>query len=200
MSQSATVGGGPESQALEIRPVSPRVEASDAIVYVGALALILLGWWLKSWHDNRLSEATIDGVTVAYPTGWLHLPVAEPVRFQVLADDGTGATLTLYAAATSASQPSDALFFGSPNPAEAQSVYTQLGNQPATIDGQEAVQSDYAYVRTVVGRSTPPTVMRGRQVAWIADGELVLLALEAPESYWDAVGGSFDRLTAALAI
>jgi hypothetical protein len=200
MSQSATVGGGPESQALEIRPVSPRVEASDAIVYVGALLLVLLGWWLKSWHDNRLSEATIDSVSVAYPTGWLRLPVAEPARFQVLADDGTGATLTLYGTATSASQPSDALFFGSPNPAEVQSVYTQLGNQPTTVDGQEAVQSDYAYVRSVVGHGSPPMVVRGRQVAWIADGELLALALEAPEGYWDAVGGSFDRLVAAVSI
>jgi hypothetical protein len=196
-------GGGPESQALEVKPVSHRVSLSDLIVFVGAVVLVLVGWGLKRYHDNRTTTVEVDGVSLVYPAGWLRLPTEPPALFRATADDGTGSTLALYAADTAAGDPTQALLFGSPNPAESAPAYTPLDNEPTEVDGNvetTEIQSDYAYVQSEVARSTAPTVVRGRQVAWVQDGRLYVLALEAPEEHWAQAGDRFGRLVDGVGV
>jgi hypothetical protein len=55
-------------------------------------------------------------------------------------------------------------------------------------------------VATTVGRASPPIVIRGRQEAWIAGGQLFVLALESPEGNWPQAAATFDRLVAKVEI
>jgi hypothetical protein len=57
-----------------------------------------------------------------------------------------------------------------------------------------AIQTDYAYVKNKIGTATVPKVVRGRQVAWVKDGQLYVLALEGAEDDWDGTKATFDRL------
>ena len=54
--------------------------------------------------------------------------------------------------------------------------------------------TDYAYVQSAVGGGTVPSVIRGRQYAWIKDGQLYTFALEGPEEDWDNVRTEANRL------
>ena len=215
-----------ESQALDVKRVSPRLTAGDGVVFLGALFLVLLGAVLKQRHDDRLTRAEVDGVEVAYPYGWFRSPADEPALLRASSDGSTRADLYLFvappeaaAAATGEETPfvavaatpepgaagtpvapppalplpegGDVLFGG--NPAVGEPSYTELARRARNLDGAPAIETEYAYVRTQVAASSPPDVIRGREVAWSKDGRAYVLALEAPAGDWDEVGDEFDR-------
>ncbi len=187
-------------QALETKRVSPRVTLSDAVVIVGALGAILLGWLVKRYDDTRMVPANVEGLSISYPRGWLPLPAQEPVLFRAVSDEAVGTNLTLYAQPSAAANIRQApVFAGSINPAEGETAYSQLENGPAAVAGNEAIRVDYAYVRTTVGRATAPVVVRGRQYSWIQNGSLYVLALEAPEEQWNAARDDLARVLDTVA-
>ena len=177
-----------------VRPVSTRVTVSDLIVIAGAIAAILVGWAIKGWHDKRLVSATAAGVTVHYPRGWIQLPPIAPQQFVAISNTNGRVSVALTEQDTKQTDITKTLASGIANPASSQTGYTRLSNDETTVDGNKAVRSDYAYVKTTIGGSTVPVVMRGRQVAWIKDGKLFTFALEAPSGDWDGVKGDFNRL------
>lgn len=192
---AATAGsGGMGGQALETKRVSPRISAGDIVVYVGAVLLVLLGWGLKTLHDDRTTEIEVGGVTVAYPDGWIRLPTTEPLLLRAVSNENGRERLLLSAQETTQTDIRLALASGAANPSSGETAYTQLGNRSGEVDGNPAVETDYAYVATTVGGATAPTVIQGRQAAWIKDGRLLVLAFEAPEQNWDEDDDDFDRL------
>lgn len=174
-----------------------RLSLTDLIVSVGGVLLLVAGWALVRLHDDRVEPAAVGGVEIARPAGWLPLPGLPPALATWTDDAGLGATLTLYGSETDAATAAEALALGGPNPAIGQPAYTPLRSEPAARGGQPAVRSDYAYARVEVASSTPPTVVMGRQLAWVADGRLYALALEAPEADWGRVAPLFDRVAGA---
>src|SRR5215216_3797068 len=84
-------------QALETKRVSPRITLADAVVIVGALAAVLLGWFIKEYHDSRMVSADVENLAISYPRGWLPLPVEEPALFRAVSNAEVGTSLTLYA-------------------------------------------------------------------------------------------------------
>jgi hypothetical protein len=165
---------------------------TDLIVLIGGLALLIGGWALQRAHDSRLETASAAGVELAYPEGWLPLPALPPALAQWTANDGSGATLTLYSRPVPAEE--NRIQLGSANPATSQAAYTPLGNEPVTFGDIAAIQSDYAYARQQVAASTPPEIVRGRELVWTAGDTQYALALEAPEADWDRVAPHFDEL------
>lgn len=187
-------------QALETKRVSPRISLSDAVVFVGALAAVLLGWFVKQYDDTRMVDADVEGIAISYPRGWLALPAQEPALFQAVSDEEVGTQLTLYAAPSAATDIRQApIFAGSINPAEDETAYSPLANGPATVGGNDAIRTDYAYVQTTVGRATAPVVIHGRQYNWVANGTLYVLALEAPETQWNTARDHFARILDTVA-
>lgn len=185
------------SPILDARPVPPpsaRVTLSDLIVIAGAIAAILIGWAIKGWHDNRLVSATAAGVTVHYPRGWIQLPPVAPQQFVAISTANGRISVALTEQDTQQTDVTKILAAGVANQASSETGFTQLGNEQTTVDGNKAVRSDYAYVKTTIGGATVPTVMRGRQVAWIKDGKLYTFALEAPKDDWGSASGDFGRL------
>ena len=188
--------GGTEGQALDMKRVSPRLTWGDATVLVGAVVLVLLGWAVKTWHDTRMVETEVAGVTVAYPRGWFAVPAEEPEVLRVIADEDGRTTLRLSARETDATDVVGVLMMspGAGSAAIGETTYTQLGNAPAEVDGGPALRSDYAYVETRVGGVLAPRVIRARQFAWIGGGRLYVLALEAPSEAWDEAEPILDRI------
>ena len=187
-------------QALETKRVSPRITLADAVVIVGALVAVLLGWFVKQYDDTRMVDANVEGISISYPRGWLALPAQEPALFQAVSDEEVGTTLTLYAEPSVATDIRQApMFAGSINPAEGETAYSQLESGPATVGGSDAIRADYAYVQTTVGRATAPVVIYGRQYNWVANGTLYVLALEAPEDQWNAARNHFARILDSVA-
>ncbi len=171
------------------------LSVSDLIIIIGGIALLIAGWALQRTHDARLDTAQIAGQQVAFPEGWLPLPVEAPAVAQWTDDQGSGATLTLYA--EPAPGESAGIQLGSPNPASAQSAYTPMRSEPIAMGSTSVVRSDYAYARQQVATSSPPEIIRGREVAWSANDQQYALALEAPEREWSRLEPLFDSLAAA---
>jgi hypothetical protein len=171
---------------------------TDLIVLIGGLALLVGGWALQRAHDSRLETASAAGIELAYPERWLPLPALPPVLAQWTANDGSGATLALYSAPLPAE---NRVILSSPNPAIGQAAYTPLGSEPvdpATIGGATGViRSDYAYARQQVAASTPPEIVRGREIIWTAGDQQYALALEAPVADWERIEPLFDELARA---
>ncbi len=175
-----------------------RLSLTDLIVSIGGVLLLVAGWALVRAHDARIVPVEVAGVEVARPAGWLPLPALPPALATWTDDGGSGGFLALYAEETTAATAREALEMGGPNPASSQPAFTPLRSDLADPDDPaSAVRSDYAYARAEVANSTPPTVIRGRQLAWVANGRLNVLALEAPEADWARVAPLFDRLTGA---
>jgi len=190
----ATLPSPREGRRLPLTPYQARrgLSVTDLIVIFGGIALLAAGWALQRAHDARLDTAEIVGLQAAYPEGWLQLPVEAPAIAQWTDDQGSGATLTIYAEPA----PAEASFLqlGSPNPVEAQPAYTPMRSEPITIGGTSVIRSDYAYARHQLASSTPPEIIRGREVDWTANGQQYALALEAPDRDWSQVEPLFEDL------
>jgi hypothetical protein len=193
-----TLGGGTEGQALDIKGFSPRVSRGDLVVFALALLLIVGGGVLKQIHDNRTVSAEADGLTVTYPRGWFRYPVEEPQLLRAVSNQDGETTLALFATPAGQVEIQGAVDSGIGNPAAGEIGYSQLANEQTDLDGIPAVRTDYAYVRTGVSGASPPEVIRGRQIAWITDDRILILALEAPESVWDESKGLFDPIVDQL--
>lgn len=176
-----------------------RLSLTDLIVSVGGVLLLLAGWALVRFHDARVEPVEVAGVAIVRPAGWLPLPALPPALATWTDDGGSGGMLTLYAEETTEATAGAALALGGPNPAPLQPAYTPLRSEPVEEgDPASPIRSDYAYAQAAVANSTPPTVIRGRQLAWVAGGQLYVLALEAPEADWARVAPLFDRLSAPI--
>jgi hypothetical protein len=196
---SASAPAATASASRERRiPLTPyqaggRVSVSDLIVICGGIVLLIAGWALQRAHDARLETTDVAGLQVAHPEGWLPLPVVPPARAQWTDNQGLGATLTLYAEPLGEA----GIRRGSANPAESNAAYTPLRSEPDTIGDIPVIRSDYAFARQQLAASTVPEIVRGREVAWTANGERYALALEAPERDWNRVAPLFDNLANA---
>jgi hypothetical protein len=172
----------------------PRLNATDVIVLVGALVAFLAGWAIKDWHDNRVRTATFGEVEIAYPRGWLSFPVRDPELFRAVSNDDGDTLVFLSAVTTPQTDVLQAVTTNNANPARDEVGYAQLSNQATTVDGNQAVMTDYTYVRTAIGGTTVPTVIRGRQYAWIKNGQLYTYAIEGPDDSWGSLKSEMSRL------
>jgi hypothetical protein len=195
-----TFGGGTEGQALDIKEFSPRVSHGDLIVFALALLLVTAGGVLKQIHDNRTVSAEAGGLTVTYPRGWFRYPVEAPELLRVVSNEDGDTTLVLFAEPAGQADLSEAVDSGVGNPAAGRTAYTQLTNEPIDLRGSAAFRTDYAYVNTEVSGASPPEVIRGRQVAWIMDDQVHVLAIESPDSVWDESKELFDPIVDQLQI
>jgi hypothetical protein len=182
------------SSFYDVRMRRPRLTLGDLIVLVGAVVAFVAGWAIKDWHDNRTRSVQVGDVTVAYPKDWLRFPSVEPELFRAVSNDDGDIVVFLSSITTPQTDVLQAVATNNANPARAEPGYTQLGNQIASVDGNEAVMTDYAYVRTAIGGTTVPTVIRGRQFAWIKGGELYTFALEGPSDDWNSLKSQLGRL------
>ena len=188
------VAASVEGQALDIKRSSARVTAGDLIVLVAAVVLVLAGWGLMVLHDNRTTEIAAGDLTVEIPTGWIRLPTEEPEVLRAVSNRNARERLLLTSQESPQQDLNLAIGSGAGNPAAGEQAYTQLANRESEVDGTPAIRTDYAYVETTIGGATVPTVIRGRQVAWIKDGRISVFAIEAPENDWSEAVAPFDRL------
>jgi hypothetical protein len=182
----------------DVRVRRPRLTLADGIVLIGAVVAFLIGWAIKDWHDNRLRTVEESGVTISYPKNWIRFPTTEPEVFRAVSNDDARTAVFLASVTTAQMDVLQAVATNNANPARGEPGYVQLGNKTATVDGNTAVSTDYAYVQAAVGSSTVPTVIRGRQFAWIKDGQLFTFAVEGPESDWTATRAEANRLVKKL--
>ncbi len=180
--------------ARDMRLSRPRITLSDAIVLAGAIIAFLIGWAIKDWHDDRITTASIADVTVAYPRGWVDFGGTPPVALQAISDENPLMAVIMSVQPTTQTDILLAIATGAPAIGSDQENYVQLSNETIEIDGVPAVRTDYAYVIAGAGGRSVPVVIRGRQVSWIASGQLYSYAVEGPESEWNRVRGEANRL------
>jgi len=178
----------------DVRLRRPKLTLSDFVVLLGAIAAFAIGWAYKDWHDNRLRTTEISGVTVAYPHSWLNFPSFEPEVFRAVSNDDSRQIIFLTTVTTPQVDILQAITTNTVSPAQSAPGYTQLGNRATTIDGNDAVVTDYSYVDASIGGSTIPSVIVGQQYAWIVNGQLSVFAIEGPEDRWDTLEHDFKRI------
>jgi hypothetical protein len=171
-----------------------RLTASDGVVILALLASLIAGGLIKYWNDTQTRESDVAGVTIAYPDGWIRLPVSDNEQLKAISNDDGQTQVLLSVSPTTQDDVSLAIANFGANQSSGESDYTQIANETATVDGVAAIQTDYAFVKNKIGTSTVPKVVRGRQVAWIKDGQLYVFALEGAEADWDGTKTTFDRL------
>jgi len=176
-----TLGGGTEGQALDIKEFSPRFSYGDLIVFAVALLLVAAGGVLKQIHDNRTVSVEAGGITVTYPRGWLRYSVEAPELLRVVSHEDGATALLLIAEPAGQTGLLEAIASGIGNPAAVKTAYVQLANEQVDLRANAAYRTDYAYVDTAVSGASPPEVIRGRQIAWIMNDQVHVLALESPE-------------------
>lgn len=184
----------------DVRMRRPRLTLSDLIVLVGALVAFLAGWAIKDWHDNRTRTVQVGNIGVAYPKDWLRFPSLPPEVFRAVSNYDGDTVLFLSSVKTSQTDVLQAVATNNANPARSEPGYTQLGNKTATVGGNDAVSTDYAYVRAAIGGSAVPAVIRGRQYAWIKNGQLYTFALEGPSGDWDTLRSQAGSLVDKIRI
>jgi hypothetical protein len=182
----------------DVRMRSPRLTTSDVIVLAGALVAFLVGWAIKDWHDDRVRTTDVAGVSVAYPRDWIRFPTREPEVFRAVSSSDGQTAMFLATVTTPQTDLLQAVATNNANPARGEPGYVQLGNRTATIDGLESVVTDYAYVQSAVGGSSAPAVIRGRQFAWIKDGQLFTFAVEGADDQWTEIRAMADRFAGKL--
>jgi hypothetical protein len=193
-----SLGGGTEGQALDIKEFSPRVSRGDVVVFVLALLLVAGGGILKQMHDNRTVSAEVGGLSVIYPRGWFRYPTEDPELLRAVSNHDGETTLLLFADPGGQAGILDAVVSGVANPAVEETAYVQLANEEVALRGNVAYRTDYAYVKSAVSGVSPPEVIRGRQIAWILDDRVYVLALESPEFLWDESNQLFDPIVDQL--
>ena len=189
-----TLGGGTEGQALDIKEFSPRVSHGDLIVFALALLLVAAGGVLKQIHDNRTVSANAGGVTVTYPRGWFRYPAEDPELLRVVSDEDGETTLLLFAEPTGQAGLQEIADSGVGNPAFRETAYVQLANEQIELRGHAAFRTDYAYVNAAASGASPPEVIRGRQIAWVMNDQVHVLALESLDILWEESKGLFDPI------
>jgi hypothetical protein len=195
-----TLGGGTEGQALDIKAFNPRVSRGDLIVLALAALLVATGGVLKQFHDNRTVLAEAGGVNITYPRGWFRYTPEEPELLHVVSNEDGETTLQLFAQPAGQADLLDAIVAGVGNPAVGKIGYVQLANSQVELAGNIAYRTDYAYVNTAASGTAPPEVIRGRQIAWIMNDEVRVLALESPDSVWEESKGLFDPIVDQLQV
>jgi hypothetical protein len=193
-----TLGGETEGQALDIKQFSPRVSHGDLVVFALALLFVAAGGVLKQIHDNRTVSSDVAGVHVTYPRGWFRYPVEEPELLRVVSNEDGETTLLLFAEPAGQAGLQEIVGSGVGNPAVDETAYVQLANEQIELRGNVAFCTDYAYVSTAASGASPPEVIRGRQVAWIMNDRVHVLALESPDAVWDESRGLFDPIVDQL--
>jgi hypothetical protein len=193
-----SLGAGTEGQALDIKVFSPRVSHGDLIVFAVALLLVVTGGFLKQIHDNRTVSAEAGGTTVTYPRGWFRYPVKAPELLRVVSDEDGATTLLLFAEPAGQADLLDAVDTGIGNPAAVKTAYVQLADEQVDLHANAAYRTDYAYVDSGVSNAAPPEVIRGRQIAWIMNDQVYVLALESPERFWEESNGLFEPIVDQL--
>jgi hypothetical protein len=181
----------------KVAALRPRVTWRDAIVIAGAVIAFLIGLGIKTWHDERVSSATIDGVSISYPRTWVRLPGFDPVQFRAVSTSDPLTSMSF--GLVEANQPDVVLAAATTpiNPARSQTAYIAISSQATTVDGVPAMVTEYAYVNTVAG-GTAPVVVRGEEYNWLQNGLLYSLAIESSAGEWeherDRVGNLIDRV------
>lgn len=184
----------------EIHARRPNVSLSDLIVIAGALVLFLGGWAIKNWHDDRLRTVDVSGVSVSYPKAWIRFPSLPPELFRAVSNDDGQTIAFLSGVETQQADILLAITTNNANPASTAVGFAQLSNTPTTVSGQAAIETDYTYVQTSMSGSTVPVVIRGRQVSWLAGGQLYTFGVEGVDSNWEDVESQFDRLVNKLEV
>jgi hypothetical protein len=182
----------------DVRVTRPRLTAKDVIVLVGALVAFLAGWAIKDALDNRLRTVAVGDVTVSYPRDWIPFSTTEPELFRAFSNDDGRIVALLAAVQTPQTDVLQAVTTNNANPARGEPGYTQLANTTGTVDGNQAVVTDYAYVQSTPGSATVPTVIRGRQYAWLKNGQLYVIAVEGPEGDWNQLRDDADRMAGKI--
>jgi hypothetical protein len=171
-----------------------RLTASDVVVILAIVLSLIAGGLIKYWHDTRTHETDVAGITLSYPSDWIRLPVFGNEQLKAISSDDGQSQIIFSVTPTTLEDVNLAVANIGVNQSSGESDYTQLANVSETVDGTAAVQTDYAYVKTKIGTATAPKVVRGRQVAWIKDGQLFVLAMEGVDDDWDQTEKNFDRV------
>jgi hypothetical protein len=182
----------------DVRILRPRLATGDAIVLVGALVAFLIGWAIKDWHDDRVRTTDVAGVSISYPREWIRFPTREPEVFRAVSNEDGLTSMFLAMVTTPQTDLLQAVATNNANPARGEPGYVQLGNRSESVDGLEAIVTDYAYVRSAVGGSSVPAVIQGRQFAWIKDGQLFTFAVEGADDEWSEIRSMADRFAGKL--
>lgn len=184
-----------------------RLVPKDLGVALVALAALGLAWLIMQQATGRTREFASEDtpLRLSYPAGWSSVDSLQDVLLKV--EDPYAPS----AFKTSLSVEERLLDPGAPPTLQALMDrrvsergqlmgYHFIAEAEATVDGQRAIRSDYAYVVQPIDeprRPALPVVVLAREYIVIAGERSYYLTLAAPEADWERASERFEQIVAS---
>lgn len=185
-----------------------RLLPKDLGVALVALAALGLAWLIMQQATGRTREFVSPDtpLRMSYPAGWGSVDSLQDVLLKVedpYAPSAFKTSLTVEERLLDPASPPTLQALMDRRVAERGQLtgYHFLAEGEATVGGQRAVRSDYAYVVQPIDeqrRASLPVVVLAREYIVVAGERSYYLTLAAPEADWERASARFEQIVASV--
>lgn len=172
-----------------------RSEEPEWVVWLVVILLLIAGLFLKISIEGRTRTFNGSGVSISYPNGWVQLTgegqllyVADPFSSAQFPTGVTVRQLPVEEVGRNLATIGDVAAAWAMRQGRDKQVYRVLSIEPATINGQNAVKVEYAYVPQVApgGQTNAVPVVARAQDYLVQQGEsLTVFTLAAAANVFE---------------
>jgi len=184
-----------------------RLLPKDLGVALVALAAFGMAWLLMQQATGRTHTFADEesGVRLSYPAGWSSVESLQDVMLKVEDPYAPSAFKTSFSVEERLLDPAapptlQTLLDRRVTERGQFTAYHFIAEQEATVDGERAIRSDFAYVVQPIDeprRPALPVVVRAREYIVVAGERSFYLTLAAPENDWERALARFEQTVAS---
>ena len=173
-----------------------RSEEPEWVVWLVVILLLVAGLFLKISAEGRTRDFSGSGVAISYPAEWVQLTgegqllyVADPFSSAQFPTGLTVRQIPVEEAGRNLATIGDVAAAWAIRQGQDKQVYRVLNIEPASINGQDAVRVEYAYVPQAVpgGHTNAVPVVARAQDYLVQQGEsLTIITLAAAANVFEA--------------
>jgi len=183
-----------------------QARASDLLVWLLVLMLLLMGWFLRDWMLSQFRYLALAENTPAipYPAQWRPQTTAR-LALQVFDPDSESPFPAREEVAVLPLSPGESMASWPQIRERALEGYHEEQRESVTLrEGREAMLVTYTFVADVDDETLPMVVVRAQDLIFIVDDgqarRLVVLTLAADAAAWDDVRPLFQRMLQQMGV
>jgi hypothetical protein len=183
---------------------SSRAEEPEWIVWLAVIVLLAAGLLLKNSVEGRTQNFSASGVSLSYPAEWVQLTKADQLLYAAdpfsSAQFPTGVLvrqIPVTEVGRNLSTIGDFAVAWAVVEARDKQVYRTLGIEPVTVNGQEVIVVNYAYVpETAEGgqASSLPVVARAQDFLFLRNQTLTVVTLAANANVFETESDAWQAI------
>ncbi|MFQ5612721.1 MAG: hypothetical protein ACE5H9_11375 [Anaerolineae bacterium] len=183
-----------------------REEEPEWIVWALVIVLLVAGLLVKNAVQGRTESFSADGVSLSYPATWTRLTGPDQLLFAgdpfSSAQAPTGVIvrqMPLAEMGRNLSSLSDLALAWTTRQGRELQAFRSLSVEPTTVNGQEAVMVEYAYVPQG-GAGRAPAVARARDYLLRQGDALTIITLAADANAFEAENNTWQAILATVSV